>query len=205
MNKFSFKKKNGEGSSCLGSAETNLTSIREDAGLIPGALSGLKDLPLPWAVVWVTDAAWIWHCCGCGISRWLQLLTWPLAWEPPYAPGVALKRQNNNNNNKKKTPQTNKQTEKGFNNKQQQRCFVSKHQPSCWQSFNLFYLKLEAQPSMQSLFQTGIRSLLTARQTSRQRGQITFKLLNPSDPSAEGALLFFRQSLENKSLISKVN
>ena len=33
--------------------------------------------------------AWIWHCCGCGVVQQLR----PLAWERPYAMGVALKRQ----------------------------------------------------------------------------------------------------------------
>ena len=39
-----------------------------------------------------------------GGELWCRLvataLIWPLAWEPPYATGVALKRQNNNNNKK---------------------------------------------------------------------------------------------------------
>ena len=66
----------------------NPTGIHEDAGLIPGLLSGLK----------------IQHCCGgvgrrCGLDLvWLWLaaaaLIPPLAWELPYAVGVALKRIN---------------------------------------------------------------------------------------------------------------
>ena len=53
--------------------------------------------------------------CGVGCRRssdlvllWLwyrpvaSAMTGPLTWEPPYATGVALKRQNNNNNNNKK-------------------------------------------------------------------------------------------------------
>ena len=43
----------------------NLTSIQEDAGLIPDLTQWVRDLILPCDVVWVTDAAQIWHCCGC--------------------------------------------------------------------------------------------------------------------------------------------
>ena len=28
-------------------------------------------------------------CCGCGVGRWKQPPIRPLAWEPPYATGVA--------------------------------------------------------------------------------------------------------------------
>ena len=43
-------------------------SVREDAGLIPGLTQWVKILVLPQAAAEVTDAAQIWHCCGCGIG-----------------------------------------------------------------------------------------------------------------------------------------
>ena len=69
---------------------TNPTNIHEDTCLIPGSLSRLR----------------IWHCCGCAVGHrhgsdpmllWLwcrpAATAWirPLAWESPYATGVAVK------------------------------------------------------------------------------------------------------------------
>ena len=53
-------------SSHCGPAEMNLTSIDEDAGLIPGPTQQVKDLALPQAVLYVADMAQIWHCCDVG-------------------------------------------------------------------------------------------------------------------------------------------
>ena len=51
----------------------NPTRNHEVAGLIPGLTWWVEDPALPWAVVWVADAAQIPCYCGSGVGRWLQL------------------------------------------------------------------------------------------------------------------------------------
>ena len=63
------------GSSCCGSVVMHLTSVHEDSGLIPG--------PAPW--IGYPSLLWLWHRPGAAA------LIQPLAWELPYATGVALK------------------------------------------------------------------------------------------------------------------
>ena len=65
-------------SSFCGSGVTNLTRVHEDTG----SISSLAQ--------WVKDPVLLWLWCGPAAAA----LIWPLAWEPPYAAGEALKRKN---------------------------------------------------------------------------------------------------------------
>ena len=67
-------------SQCL----TNLPSIHEDAGLIPGLAWQVRDLVLLWR------------------RPEASALIGPLAWEPPHAAGAALKRKKTEEKKKKK-------------------------------------------------------------------------------------------------------
>ena len=65
------------GGSLSGTAEMNPTSNHEDGGSIPASLSGLR----------------IRRCCELWCRPAAAALIQPLAWELPYATGMALKRK----------------------------------------------------------------------------------------------------------------
>ena len=71
-----LKKNAAYGVPVLAQRLTNPTHIHEDVGLIPGLAQGVKDQALLW--LWRRPAA--------------AALIGPLAWEPPYAAGAALKK-----------------------------------------------------------------------------------------------------------------
>ena len=68
-------------SSCYGAAEVNPTRNHEVEGSIPGLAWWVKDLAL----------LWLWHRPAAVAP------IGPLAWEPPYAMGAALKRKKETN------------------------------------------------------------------------------------------------------------
>ena len=83
----------GPGSSRRGTAKTNPTGNQEVAGSIPGLAQWVKDLAsCGVGCRWGSDLAllWLWHRPGATAP------IRPLAWEPPYAEGAALKRRKTN-------------------------------------------------------------------------------------------------------------
>ena len=70
----------------------NLTQSGRTGGLSLALLCALRIGCCHKAAAWAADAAWIQHCCGCGIGLSCSSNS-TLAWELPYAAGVALKRK----------------------------------------------------------------------------------------------------------------
>ena len=87
------KKESQQGSSHCGSVETNQTSIHKDAGLIPGPTQRVKDLACGVGRGRGSDPPLLWLWCRPAAVAPIR----PLAWELPYAPPVALKKNKNLN------------------------------------------------------------------------------------------------------------
>ena len=84
-------------SSCCGSVVTNPTSTHDAEGSLPDLPQWVKDLVLPWAVVWSDPCciAVVWSDPCCIAVAWAGSCSSirPLAWELPYASGAALKKK----------------------------------------------------------------------------------------------------------------
>ena len=86
-------------SSCCGAEETNLKGNHE----VVGSILGLAQ----WVKIWHCPELWcwlqMWFISGIAVVVCRPVATapvWPLAWEPPYAMGVALKKKNQNKETK---------------------------------------------------------------------------------------------------------